>query len=143
MPDAKYPTTMPADIGPTLNDVLAAIQSDPRTDNLTQFIEMGVPPNLVLEHEEMTLLIYAVFMNNEKAVDILLKRGADPNFVYSGRSPLAAALQAAGSQDEPNYRIARKLFERRANPALGTPSANEIAKNDFKVENIVDLWRGY
>jgi ankyrin repeat protein len=69
------------------------------------------------------MLMLSAYHGHLAAVQVLLKRGADPNRANDrGQSPLAGAV----FKNEPE--IARALLDAGADPDAGSPSARDTAR---------------
>lgn len=90
---------------------------DGATEQLTAYLDAGVPVEIT-DPKGDTLLILAAYYGNDPIVTDLLARGADPNRTNDrGQTAIAAALfaQSAGS--------VTALLEAGADPHHGSPSA--------------------
>ena len=92
------------------------------TEQLTAYLDAGVPANLTNDKGD-TLLILAAYRGHVDTVAALLERGADHSRINDrGQSPLAAAIfkQSAGA--------VRALLAAGADPDAGSPSARATAQ---------------
>ncbi|CCH87526.1 Conserved protein of unknown function; putative Ankyrin domains [Modestobacter italicus] len=92
------------------------------TEQLTAYLDAGVPANLTNDKGD-TLLILAAYRGHVDTVAALLERGADHSRINDrGQSPLAAAVfkQSAGA--------VRALLAAGADPDAGSPSARATAE---------------
>jgi uncharacterized protein len=92
------------------------------TEQLTAYLDAGVPANLTNDKGD-TLLILAAYHGHVDTVAALLERGADHSRINDrGQSPLAAAVfkQSAGA--------VRALLAAGADPDAGSPSARATAQ---------------
>jgi uncharacterized protein len=92
------------------------------TEQLTAYLDAGVPANLTNDKGD-TLLILAAYRGHTDTVTALLERGADHARINDrGQSPLAAAVfkQSADS--------VRALLAAGADPDAGSPSARATAQ---------------
>ncbi len=92
------------------------------TEQLTAYLDAGVPANLTNDKGD-TLLILAAYRGHTDTVAALLERGADHARINDrGQSPLAAAVfkQSADS--------VRALLAAGADPDAGSPSARATAE---------------
>jgi ankyrin repeat protein len=92
------------------------------TEQLTAYLDAGVPANLTNDKGD-TLLILAAYRGHVDTVAALLERGADHSRINDrGQSPLAAAVfkQSAGA--------VRALLAAGADPDAGSPSARATAQ---------------
>jgi len=92
------------------------------TEQLTAYLDAGVPANLTNDKGD-TLLILAAYRGHVDTVAALLARGADHSRINDrGQSPLAAAVfkQSAGA--------VRALLAAGADPDAGSPSARATAE---------------
>jgi ankyrin repeat protein len=92
------------------------------TEQLTAYLDAGVPANLTNDKGD-TLLILAAYRGHVDTVAALLERGADHARINDrGQSPLAAAVfkQSAGA--------VRALLAAGADPDAGSPSARATAE---------------
>jgi uncharacterized protein len=92
------------------------------TEQLTAYLDAGVPANLTNDKGD-TLLILAAYRGHTDTVTALLERGADHARINDrGQSPLAAAVfkQSADS--------VRALLAAGADPDAGSPSARATAE---------------
>jgi ankyrin repeat protein len=92
------------------------------TEQLTAYLDAGVPANLTNDKGD-TLLILAAYRGHADTVAALLERGADHGRINDrGQSPLAAAVfkQSADS--------VRALLAAGADPDAGSPSARATAQ---------------
>ena len=92
------------------------------TEQLTAYLNAGVPANLTNDKGD-TLLILAAYRGHVDTVAALLERGADHSRINDrGQSPLAAAVfkQSAGA--------VRALLAAGADPDAGSPSARATAE---------------
>ena len=92
------------------------------TEQLTAYLDAGVPANLTNDKGD-TLLILAAYRGHTDTVAALLERGADHARINDrGQSPLAAAVfkQSADS--------VRALLAAGADPDAGRPSARATAQ---------------
>jgi ankyrin repeat protein len=92
------------------------------TEQLTAYLDAGVPANLTNDKGD-TLLILAAYRGHAGTVAALLERGADHSRINDrGQSPLAAAVfkQSADS--------VRALLAAGADPDGGRPSARATAQ---------------
>lgn len=92
------------------------------TDELANYVDAGVPPNLTNDKGD-TLLILAAYHDSPPTVRALLERGADLSRINDrGQTALAAAVfrRSTSSVD--------LLLGAGADPGLGAPSAIEVAR---------------
>ena len=92
------------------------------TEQLTAYLDAGVPANLTNDKGD-TLLVLAAYRGHTDTVAALLERGADHSRINDrGQSPLAAAVfkQSAGA--------VRALLAAGADPDAGSPSARSTAQ---------------
>ncbi len=90
-------------------------------EELASLIDAGLPPNLTNDKGE-TLLILAAYHDHPNTVRLLLERGADTTRVNDrGQTALGAAVFRRSSVS------VRALLEHGADPALGSPSAIDVA----------------
>lgn len=91
------------------------------TDELTSLLDVGLPPNLTNDKGE-TLLILAAYHGHPDTVRMLLEHGADTARVNDrGQTALGAAVFRRSSD------AVRALLAHGADPALGSPSAMDVA----------------
>ena len=101
-------------------------------DELAEFIDAGVPPNLTNESGD-TLLILAAYDKHPPAVRMLLERGADTTRVNDrGQTALGAAVFRRSAD------AVTALLSKGADPALGSPSAVEVARF-FELPDMLEL----
>jgi ankyrin repeat protein len=94
---------------------------DGRTDDLTGYLDAGVPVNLTNDKGD-TLLILAAYYGNPETVAALLARGADHSRVNDrGQTALAAAVFKQSSE------TVTHLLAAGADPDAGGPSARATA----------------
>src|SRR5689334_8246455 len=93
-----------------------------RTNDLVQYVDQGVPPNLSDDKGD-TLLMLAAYYGHADLVDALLRRGADPDRANDrGQTPLAGAVFKAQGD------VIRALLAAGADPHAGAPSAMDTAR---------------
>lgn len=98
------------------------------SEDLTQYVAAGIPPNLT-NHAGDTLVMLAAYHGHADTVQQLLDIGADPNVLNDrGQSPLAGAV-FKGSQD-----VVETLVKGGADATLGQPCARDAAKLFRKTE---------
>jgi ankyrin repeat protein len=105
------------------------------TEQLTAYLDAGVPANLTNDKGD-TLLILAAYRGHAGTVAALLERGADHSRINDrGQSPLAAAVfkQSADS--------VRALLAAGADPDGGQPSARATAQF-FELPEMTALLEG-
>jgi ankyrin repeat protein len=91
------------------------------TEELTAYLDAGVPANLTNDKGD-TLLILAAYHGHPEAVAALLERGADPARVNDrGQTALAAAVFKQSGE------TVRRLLTAGADPDAGGPTARETA----------------
>ena len=91
------------------------------TEQLAAFLDAGLSPNMATASRD-TLLILAAYHAHPGTVRLLLARGADTTRVNDrGQTALCAAVFR---QSEETVRV---LLDAGADPALGNPSAYEVA----------------
>lgn len=94
---------------------------DGRTDDLTGYLDAGVPVNLTNDKGD-TLLILAAYYGNPETVAALLARGADHSRVNDrGQTALAAAVFKQSTE------AVTHLLAAGADPDAGGPSARATA----------------
>jgi hypothetical protein len=92
------------------------------TEQLTTYLDAGVPANLTNDKGD-TLLILAAYRGHADTVVALLERGADHARINDrGQSPLAAAVFKQSAD------TVRALVEAGADPDAGQPSARATAQ---------------
>jgi ankyrin repeat protein len=92
------------------------------TDDLTAYVDAGVPVNLTNDKGD-SLLMLAAYHGHAGAVRALVARGADPERTNDrGQRPLAGAV----FKNEPD--VVRALLEAGADPRAGRPSAVDTAR---------------
>jgi uncharacterized protein len=102
---------------------------------LSERLDLGVPVNLTNGSGD-TLLILAAYYKQRETVELLLSRGADTTRTNDrGQTALGAATFR---QEAP---IVNALLKAGADPALGGPSALEIAEF-FNLDEMAALLRG-
>ena len=105
------------------------------TGELAGLLDAGLSPNLANASRE-TLLILAAKNDHPDTVRLLLDRGADVNRVNDrGQTALSAAVFHQSAE------IVRLLLDAGADPALGQPSAFEVA-TFFRLPAMAALLRG-
>jgi ankyrin repeat protein len=91
-------------------------------DQLAQYVDAGLPPNLTNEKGD-TLLILAAYHNHPETVRVLVERGAELDRANDrGQTALAAAVFRK------NAETVNILLAGGADPNAGGPSAVEMAK---------------
>ncbi|MGY1831367.1 ankyrin repeat domain-containing protein [Geodermatophilus sp. SYSU D01180] len=91
------------------------------TDELTAYVDAGVPVDLTNDKGD-TLLILAAYHDHPETVAALLERGADPGRANDrGQTALAAAVFRRSEAG------VRTLLAAGADPDAGGPSARETA----------------
>lgn len=91
-------------------------------DELAGLVEAGVPANLTNDKGD-TLLILAAYHDHPETVRMLLDHGADTTRVNDrGQTALAASVFRKSSEG------VGALLGGGADPALGSPSAREVAR---------------
>jgi len=91
------------------------------TAELAPLIDAGLPPNLTNDKGD-TLLMLAAYQDHPDTVRLLLERGADTARVNDrGQTALGAAVFRRSSAS------VTSLLAHSADPALGSPSALEVA----------------
>ena len=91
------------------------------TEQLEAFLDAGLSPNLATAGRD-TLLILAANGGHAGTVRMLLERGADISRVNDrGQTALSAAVYHQSAE------TVRVLLDAGADPALGNPSAYEVA----------------
>ncbi len=91
------------------------------TAELAPLIDAGLPPNLTNDKGD-TLLMLAAYQDHPDTVRLLLERGADTARVNDrGQTALGAAVFRRSSAS------VTSLLAHGADPALGSPSALEVA----------------
>lgn len=104
-----------------------------RTDELTEFVDHGLPVD-VLDADGNTLLMLAAYHGRAETVAALIGRGADPNRRNSrDQSPVAGALFKG--EDE----VVRLLVTAGADLDAGTPSARAAAQMFGKTDLLESL----
>ncbi|KAL1302905.1 hypothetical protein AAFC00_003230 [Neodothiora populina] len=105
-----------------------------KTNELSQYVSAGIPPNLT-NHKGDTLLMLAAYYGHPDTVRMLLEKGADPNTLNDrGQSPLAGAV-FKGSDE-----VVKVLFEQgKADIFAGQPNAVDSAMM-FKKEDYLTLF---
>jgi ankyrin repeat protein len=94
---------------------------DGRTDDLTGYLDAGVPVNLTNDKGD-TLLMLAAYHGNPETVAALLARGADHSRVNDrGQTALAAAVFKQSTE------TVTHLLAAGADPDAGGPSARATA----------------
>jgi ankyrin repeat protein len=92
------------------------------TEQLTAYLDAGVPANLTNDKGD-TLLILAAYRGHADTVAALLERGADHGRINDrGQSPLAAAVFKQSAD------AVRVLLAAGADPDAGSPSARATAQ---------------
>jgi ankyrin repeat protein len=92
------------------------------TDQLTAYLDAGVPANLTNDKGD-TLLILAAYRGHADTVAMLLDHGADHARINDrGQSPLAAAVFKQSAD------AVRALLAAGADPDAGSPSARATAQ---------------
>jgi uncharacterized protein len=92
------------------------------TEQLTAYLDAGVPANLTNDKGD-TLLILAAYRGHAGTVAALLERGADHSRVNDrGQTPLAAAVFKQSAES------VRALVAAGADPDAGQPSARATAQ---------------
>ena len=92
------------------------------TEQLTAYLDAGVPANLTNDKGD-TLLILAAYRGHVDTVAALLERGADHSRINDrGQSPLAAAVFKQSAD------AVRALLSAGADPDAGQPSARATAQ---------------
>jgi len=92
------------------------------TEQLTAYLDAGVPANLTNDKGD-TLLILAAYRGHTDAVVALLERGADHSRANDrGQTPLAAAVFKQSAD------TVRALLAAGADPDAGSPSARATAQ---------------
>ena len=92
------------------------------TEQLTAYLDAGVPANLTNDKGD-TLLILAAYRGHADTVVALLERGADHARINDrGQSPLAAAVFKQSAD------TVRALLAAGADPDAGSPSARATAQ---------------
>jgi ankyrin repeat protein len=92
------------------------------TEQLTAYLEAGVPANLTNDKGD-TLLILAAYRGHTDTVTALLQRGADHTRANDrGQTPLAAAVFKQSAD------TVRALLAAGADPDAGSPSARATAQ---------------
>jgi ankyrin repeat protein len=92
------------------------------TEQLTAYLDAGVPANLTNDKGD-TLLILAAYHGHADTVAALLARGADHSRINDrGQSPLAAAVFKQSAD------AVRALLAAGADPDAGQPSARATAQ---------------
>jgi len=90
-------------------------------EELAPLLDAGLPSNLTNDKGE-TLLILAAYHDHPETVRLLLERGADTARVNDrGQTALGAAVFRR------SVASVRALLEHGADPALGSPSAVDVA----------------
>jgi ankyrin repeat protein len=80
-------------------------------DTMQRILATGVSPNVTdTEGNQWTPLLHAIHKNQRRAVDLLLRSGADPRLAVHGLQPL---LMAVGTGNAP---IVRRLLDAGADP---------------------------
>lgn len=103
------------------------------TDQLSQYVSAGIPPNLT-NHKGDTLLMLAAYYGHPETVKALLEKGADPDAINDrGQSPIAGAVFKG--HDE----VVRVLKEGGADLHAGQPNAVDAARM-FKREECLRLF---
>ena len=104
------------------------------TDELAPLLDAGLPPNLTNDKGE-TLLILAAYHDHPETVRLLLGRGADTARVNDrGQTALGAAVFRR------SVASVRALLEHGGDPALGSPSAVDVA-TFFELAEMLALLR--
>lgn len=105
------------------------------TAQLAALLDAGASPNLATPGGD-TLLILAAYHAHPDAVRLLLDRGADTTRVNDrGQTALGAAVFRQSAE------AVRVLLDAGADPALGNPSAYEVA-TFFRLPAMAALLRG-
>ena len=92
------------------------------TEQLTAYLDAGVPANLTNDKGD-TLLILAAYRGHADTVAALLERGADHSRINDrGQSPLAAAVFKQSAE------TVQALVAAGADPDAGQPSARATAQ---------------
>ena len=105
------------------------------TEQLAAMLDAGLSPNLATAGRD-TLLMLAAKHAHPDTVRLLLERGADHSRVNDrGQTPLCAAVQRQAAE------TVRVLLDAGADPALGRPSADEVA-TFFRLPAMAALLRG-
>jgi uncharacterized protein len=92
------------------------------TEQLTAYLDAGVPANLTNDKGD-TLLILAAYRGHMETVAALLQRGADHSRANDrGQTPLAAAVFKQSAD------TVRALLAAGADPDAGSPSARATAQ---------------
>jgi ankyrin repeat protein len=95
---------------------------DGSTDELSAYLDAGVPATLTNESGD-ALLMLAAYNGHPDTVGMLLERGAEANQVNDrGQTPLAAAVVKRSADS------VRHLLEHGADPDAGSPSARATAE---------------
>lgn len=104
------------------------------TDELASLLDAGLPPNLTNDKGE-TILILAAYHDHPDTVAMLLEYGADTTRVNDrGQTALGAAVFRRSSAS------VHALLEHGADPALGSPSAIDVA-TFFELADMLALLR--
>jgi ankyrin repeat protein len=105
------------------------------TEQLAALLDAGLSPNLATAGRD-TLLILAAKHAHADTVRLLLERGADITRVNDrGQTALSAAVQRQAAE------TVRVLLDAGADPAMGRPSAYEVA-TFFRLPAMAALLRG-
>lgn len=105
------------------------------TEQLAAMLDGGLSPNLATAGRD-TLLILAAYHAHPDTVRLLLERGADISRVNDrGQTALSAAVFRQSAE------TVKLLLDAGADPALGRPSAYEVATY-FKLPAMAALLRG-
>ncbi|CAA9271797.1 MAG: hypothetical protein AVDCRST_MAG10-3273 [uncultured Acidimicrobiales bacterium] len=106
------------------------------TEELAGLVDAGLPPNLTNDSGD-TLLTLAAYHARPATVRMLLERGADASRVNDrGQTALGAAVFRSSTE------TVEALLEHGADPALGSPSAHEVA-TFFELPEMAALLRSY
>lgn len=105
------------------------------TEHLAGLLDAGLSPNLA-DSSRDTLLILAAYHAHTDTVRLLLERGADTSRVNDrGQTALSAAVFRQSAE------TVQVLLDAGADPALGQPSAHEVA-TFFQLPAMAALLRG-
>jgi ankyrin repeat protein len=106
-----------------------------RTADLVERLDRGVPVNLTNDKGD-TLLTLAAYHDHVDTVRVLLSRGADHSRTNDrGQTALGAAVFRRSSDG------VRALLDAGADPAVGSPSALEVAVF-FELPEMTELLEG-
>lgn len=120
-----------------------------RTDDLREFIEHGLSPDL-LDHDGNSLLMLAAYHGQAETVDLLIGLGADVDAanqrgqtpiagtLFKGEDAITAALLAAGADLDagtPSARAAAAMFGREHLLALTARPAEAVVAGCFACDN--------